>query len=158
MTTCRRGAVLVVEQRTVRQIAKVLVEPLTLALALSLGVLGGSLGWHAREAASAPPVAQAVAPPVSRSQPTAGAMAYADALCANDLAYLQEHTGESWGPLPWEPRLSDWTLPCTRYRYLGALVDRLGRDQFVFTLLRGDGTEVLFIVTFGRDGLVARID
>lgn len=156
--TTSRSAVLVVEQRTVSQIAKVLVEPLTLALALSLGVLGGSLGWHSREAASAPPVAQTVVLPASRTQPTAEATAYADALCANDVAYLQRNTGESWGPLPWEPRLSEWTLPCTRYRYLGALVDRLGRDQFVFTLLRGDGTEVLYAVTFGRDGLVAGID
>jgi hypothetical protein len=34
----------------------------------------------------------------------------------------------------------------------------LGREQHVFALLQRDGTHVLFVVTFGHDGLVAGID
>jgi len=153
-----RGAVLVVEQRTVRQIATSVVEPLTLALAVSLAVLGGFVGWEAHRTAAAPAVKSAPTTPLARSRATAEADAYVDALCAQDVAYLQRNTGEAAGRMPWEPRLSDWAMPCMRHRYLGSLVDRLGRDQYVFTLLRPDGTEVLYLVTFGHDGLVAGID
>ena len=60
--------------------------------------------------------------------------------------------------MPWEPRLTGWAAPCARHRYLGALTDRLGRDQFVFTLMRPDGTEVLYVLTLGPDGLVYGVD
>lgn len=153
------GAVLVVERRSLRQIAATIVEPLTLALAVSLAVLGATLGWQARgfatHAATAP---TAIPLALQRVHAPQEAVAYVDALCSGDTAYLNKNTGEGWGPMPWEPRLSQWALPCTRHRYLGALVDRLGRDQYVFTLVRPDGTEVLYTITFGRDGLVADVD
>lgn len=151
------GAVLVVDQRTVRQIAATIVEPLTLALAVSLGVLGLVGGWHAHAAATPSPTVGMPAP-IARIQATAAAEEYVAALCRDDTAYLLRNTGESVGPMPWEPRLTDWATPCTRYRYLGTLTDRLGRDQFVFTLRRTEGTEVLYVLTFGHDGLVAGID
>ncbi|HEY6203692.1 MAG TPA: hypothetical protein VI056_11710 [Candidatus Limnocylindria bacterium] len=72
--------------------------------------------------------------------------------------YLQQHTGEAAGPMPWEPRRSTWSMPCQGQRYLGTSTDRIGREQHVFALLQRDGTDVLFIVTFGHDGLVAGID
>lgn len=153
------GPVLVVERRTARQVVTPFIEPLTLVLAIALAVLGAMLGWRAHgEASAAPQPSAAIALALQRTHAPAEAVAYVDALCGGDVAYLERNTGESWGPMPWEPRLSDWTLPCTRHRYMGALVDRLGRDTYVFTLVRPDGTEVLYIVTFGRDGLVAGID
>jgi uncharacterized iron-regulated membrane protein len=148
----------VAERATVREIARTIVEPLTLALAVSLATLGGFVGWEAHRMAAAPAVEVAPTTPPARSQATAEADAYVDALCAQDVAYLGRHTGEAAGPMPWEPRLSEWVVPCTRHRYLGALVDPLGRDQFVFTLVRPDGAEAVYVVTFGHDGLVAGID
>jgi hypothetical protein len=153
-----KGAVLVVEQRSVRQIAKSVVEPLTLAFAVSLAVVGGFVGWEGHRMAAAPTVTTAPTTPIARSRATAEADAYVDALCAQDTTYLASHTGEAAGKMPWEPRLSEWVAPCTRHRYLGALVDPLGRDQFVFTLVRPDGAEAVYVVTFGHDGLVAGID
>lgn len=135
------------------------VEPLTLVLAIALAALGAMLGWQARGTATTVVAAPTTAPlALQRMHAPAEATAYVDALCSGDVAYLSRNTGEGWGPMPWEPRLSDWALPCTRHRYLGALVDRLGRDQYVFTLVRADGTEVLYVVTFGRDGLIAGIE
>ncbi len=156
--TQTRGAVLVGEQRTARQIARSVVEPRRLALAVSLAAVGGFVGWEAHRMAATPAVHVAPTAPLARSQATAEADAYVDALCAQDVAYLGRHTGEAAGPMPWEPRLSEWAAPCMRHRYLGALVDRLGRDQFVFTLVLPNGDEVLYFVTIGRDGLVAGID
>lgn len=142
-----RSAVLVTERLTTSGILKSVVEPLTLALALSLAVLGALLGWGARAQAQAP-----------RTHAPAAAQEYVDALCRLDLAYLERKTGEAAGRMPWEPRLTTWAMPCTGTRYLGSLQDRIGRAQYVFTLLQPDGTEVLYVVTFGHDGLVAGVD
>lgn len=122
-------------------------EPLTAVLALSLAILGALLGWHAHREAETP-----------RTRAPAVAEAYVDALCRQDVAHLQRRTRESLGPLPWEPRLSEWAMPCTGHRYLGSLQDRIGREQHVFTLFQPDGTEVVYLVTIGRDGLVAGVD
>lgn len=129
------------------EIARVIVEPLTLALALSLGVFGAGAGWHAHEGAMS-----------ARTRAPQAAEDYVDALCRNDVAYLLRKTGEAAGLMPWEPRRSRWAETCTGHRYLGASLDRIGREEHVFALLQSDGTEVLYIVTFGRDGLVAGID
>jgi hypothetical protein len=144
-TSQRRSAVLVVERSRMREIAQTIVEPLTLALALLLGVFGALGGWHAHEQA------------MSAHAPLA-ADRYVEALCRDDVAYLRRKTGDASGPMPWEPRLSTWTKPCTGHRYLGPTVDLIGRDQYVFALLRPDGTEAVYVITFGRDGLVAGVD
>jgi hypothetical protein len=159
VSSSTRGAVIVPEHRTLRRIAGATVEPLTLALAVSLAALGVVLGWNAHEATvrgAVPPVAAAA--PVGHSRAPVAAEMYVEALCAGDTEYLWKNTGEEAGRMPWEPRLSDWARPCVRSRYLGSLMDRLGRDQFVFTLLRPDGTEVLYLVTIGHDGLIAGVD
>lgn len=146
-TSQRRSAVLVVERRTTREIAATIVEPLTLALALSLGIFGTVVGWHAHGEVMA-----------ARKGGPLAAEQYVDALCRDDVAYLLRKTGEAVGPMPWEPRLSTWAKPCTGHRYLGTSLDRIGRQQHIFTLLQPDGTEVVYIVTIGNDGLVAGID
>ena len=122
------------------------VEPLTVAVALSCGIVGALLGWQAHGQAW-----------TSGLHPRAAAE-YVDAMCRSDAAYLQRKTGELAGTMPWEPRLSTWALPCEGQRYLGSSTDRIGREQHIFTLLQQDGSEVLFVVTLGRDGLVAGID
>jgi hypothetical protein len=124
-----------------------IVEPLTLALTLLLGVLGAVAGWQVHEQAEA-----------IRNQAPLAAELYAEALCRDDVAYLLRKTGEAAGPKPWEPRLSSWTQPCTGYRHVGATIDIIGREQHVFALFRPDGTASLWIVTLGRDGLVAGYD
>lgn len=130
-----------------RDIAQTIVEPLTLALALALGALGSMAGWHLHEQAMS---ARNHAPPAAER--------YVDALCRDDVAYLLRATGEATGPMPWEPRLSTWSQPCTGYRYLGPAADLIGREQHVFALLRPDGTETVYLITFGRDGLVAGVE
>jgi len=141
------SAVLVVERSTMRDIARTIVEPLTLVLALALGVVGMTVGWHAHEYATA-----------LRTHAPLAAESYVDALCRDDLAYLRRTTGEATGPMPWEPRLSTWTKPCVGYRYLGPAMDLIGREQHVFTLRRPDGTETVYVITFSRDGLVAGVE
>lgn len=142
----RRGAVLVQQLPTTREIVRSVVEPLTVALALSCGIVGTLLGWHAHGQAW-----------TSGLHPRAAAE-YVDAMCRSDTAYLQRKTGETAGVMPWEPRLSAWAMPCKGQRFLGSSTDRIGREQHVFTLLQQDGSEVLFVVTLGRDGLVAGIE
>lgn len=134
-------------------------EPLTLALALSLAILGSVLGWQAHSAAA----------PAVREEPVVPRLAlrmyapvfierYVEALCQGDTAFLGRNTGENAGHMPWEPRLREWARPCVGHRYVGAVLDRLGRDQYIFTLVRPDGAEVLWLVTLGHDGLVAGVD
>jgi hypothetical protein len=142
----KRSAVLVRDFPATREIVQSVVEPLTLAFALSCGIVGALLGWEAHGQAW-----------TSGLHPRSAAT-YVDAMCRSDVAYLQRNTGEAAGPMPWEPRLSTWSMPCKGQRYLGSSTDRIGREQHVFTLLQQDGTEVLFVVTFGHDGLVAGID
>jgi hypothetical protein len=140
------SAVLAQELPTTREIVRSVVEPLTVALALSCGIVGALLGWQAHGQAW-----------TSALHPRAAAQ-YVDAMCRSDTAYLQRNTGEVAGTMPWEPRLSTWAVPCKGQRYLGSSTDRIGREQHVFTLLQRDGSEVLFVVTLGRDGLVAGIE
>jgi hypothetical protein len=139
-------AVLVQEFPTTREIVRSVAEPLTVALALSCGIVGALLGWQAHGQAW-----------TSGLHPRTAAE-YVDAMCRSDVAYLLRRTGEPAGPMPWDPRLSSWAMPCKGQRYLGSSTDRIGREQHVFTLLQGDDTEVIFVVTIGRDGLVAGID
>lgn len=141
-----RSAVLIPDIPSTSDVLRGVVEPLTLALALSVGTVGAYLGWHAHERVW-----------VSRTQPRVAAE-YVDALCRDDVAYLRRRTGEEVGPMPWEVRLNTWAQPCVGYRYLGSSSDRIGRQQHVFALVQRDNTEVLFVVTIGHDGLVARID
>lgn len=142
----KRSAVLVQGLPTTREIVRSVVEPLTFAFAISCGIVGALLGWQAHGQAW-----------TSGLHPRAAA-AYVDAMCRSDVAYLQRKTGEVAGTMPWEPRLSTWALPCKGQRYLGSSTDRIGREQHIFTLLQQDGSEVLFLVTLGRDGLVAGIE
>jgi hypothetical protein len=142
----KRNAVLIGDRPTAREILRSVAEPLAFVLAVSCGIVGAFLGWSAHGQAW-----------------TAGlhpriAAEYVEAMCREDLAYLKRKTGEAAGLMPWEPRLSAWSTPCTGQRYLGSSTDRIGREQHVFTLLQRDGTEVLFIVTLGSDGLVAGVD
>ena len=142
----KRTAVLVRDLPTTRDIVRSVAEPLTFAFALSFGIVGGLLGWQAHATVW-----------TSGLHPRVAAE-YVDAMCRSDLAYLRRRTGEAAGTMPWEPRLSTWAMPCKGQRYLGSSTDRIGREQHVFTLLQRDGSEVLFVVTLGHDGLVAGID
>lgn len=140
-------AVLVLETPAKRQVRRTFAEPLTFAFALSFAILAAILGWQAHALASA-----------LRTDAPELAERYVEALCGGDVAHLQRMTGEAAGRMPWEPRLSSFIQPCTGHRYMGSLQDVIGRDQHVFTLLRPDGTEAVYIVTIGRDGRVAGID
>jgi hypothetical protein len=141
----RQSAFLVRELPSARQIAQNVLEPLTFAFALACGIFGTFVGWQANDEFRT----WWLHPAAAR---------YADAMCRSDVAYLQHHTGESAGPMPWEPRLSSWSMPCHGKRYLGTSTDRIGREQHVFALLQRDGTAVVFVVTFGHDGLAAGVD
>lgn len=123
------------------------IERAMFVFALSTGVVGGILGWTAHERSAAPRVSHA---------PSA-ARAYVEAVCGGDDAYLRRWTGERAGVAPWDVR-REWLGDCTGSRYLGAAVDIIGREQHVFALLRGDGTEFIYLVTFGHDGLVANLE
>jgi len=124
-----------------------IIERAMLVFALLTAMVGAIVGWTAHERATAPRVSHA---------PSA-ARAYVNAVCAGDVAYLRRTTGERAGVAPWDVR-REWLGECTGDRYLGAAVDVIGRKQHVFALLRPDGTEFIYLVTFGHDGLVANLE